>query len=212
MIAFVGDVHGKYEAVYDIMSKLSGVEYWIQIGDFGGEDLLYPDKLLNFCFIQGNHENWDELERRRKEDDFYFAPNGTVIELKTGVIPKGLCIGIFGGNYSSRFIDKKRSELQGGRRRHFVQEDYDALIKYKGKIDILVTHEAPDPYPRGGQKIITDLIDILKPKIHFFGHHHHYGVYEYCGVPSIGLDYGHRSVVLYDPEDHKIKKVDIDGD
>jgi len=210
MIAIVGDVHGKYEAVYDFMSKLSGVECWIQVGDFGGEDILYPKMPDNFHFIQGNHENWDEVEKLRESGDSYFLPNGGVYDFSTSACI--VSIAVFGGNYSSRFLNKKRSEIQGGRRRHFLQEEYDTLVNSGKKIDILVTHEAPEPYPRGGKQIITDLIDALKPKIHFFGHHHHYGMYEYCGIPSVGTEYGWKSVVLYDPEDHKIRKVNIDED
>jgi len=203
MIGFLGDIHGNFRSLRDVFKRHPDVTYWFQVGDLGEPNKPYKYLPENFTFIQGNHENWDEIEKFRKKGDALFLPNGEV--RKFGEIT----VASFGGNYSPKFFRKKRSSICGDRRRHFLEEEVEKLKGYDGKIDVLLTHEAPSPYrPKDldiGQEVITDLIEAIQPKIHFFGHHHYYGQYGYKGVRSIGLDYGYKSFVMWDPETFETK-------
>jgi hypothetical protein len=79
-----------------------------------------------------------------------------------------------------------------GRERHYAKEEVQKCMNTKN-IDILITHEAPSPYCRGKEDIgrpeITEILKTTEPRIHFFCHHHKFGVYEpVCGIKSICLD------------------------
>lgn len=203
MIGFVGDVHGRYEPCLRYILEHPEVEAWVQVGDLGEVGKPYPDLPENFLFIQGNHEEWSLVKNHPS-----YIPNGTI---RTIARKKIACLG---GNYSSKYYDYAEHELKQSRARHYVREQVDRLLRDRLKgVDILVTHEAPSPYMRrgkdAGQVHVTKLLTEMRPDIHFFGHHHYFGVYDYDGLVSVGLEYGHRSLVLYRPEDNKIEKVEL---
>jgi hypothetical protein len=87
-------------------------------------------------------------------------------------------------------------------------EDVDAL-RLAVDVDVLLTHEAPSPYLKGprdiGQPLIAELSALLKPKIHVFGHHHRYGIYNYGVVKTVGLEYGWSHAVLWDETTGEIR-------
>lgn len=209
MIAVIGDVHGNFSGVRNLMLDNPMVTEWLQVGDFGGEDISYEGLPTRITFIQGNHENWNELLTKPNSywpESLNHLGNGqsTTIE---GVDIVGL-----GGNYSAKFFDKAKNRIQGGRRRHFVKEEVD-LAKYWGEtgsenVDILLTHEAPSPYVKScdnsgrdiGVEIISDLIKIIRPKFHIFGHHHYFKISEIGSTISIGLGYWDHGVLFIDPK------------
>ena len=84
--------------------------------------------------------------------------------------------------------------------------------EFKG-VDILLTHEAPSPYMNRGRNCgigqINEVIRNSKPKLHFFGHHHYDGEYEYEGVKSYGLGMGFRTGILLDPETLETKRINL---
>ena len=199
MIGFIGDVHGRYESLYQIFQECPEVTRWFQVGDLGGEDLPYPELPSNFHFIQGNHENWDIVASMRESGSTTLIRNGEVRRYEDAGTP--YTIGALGGNYSSRFYGMKAADICGDRRRHFVSEQVEALSMVP-KLDILITHEAPVPFQKGGrelgQPVITDLLKKTHPDTHFFGHHHYYRMLELEGTVTVGLEYSTRSYVLYD--------------
>ena len=220
IVGLLGDVHGNFDAVFHIINKNPNVGRWFQIGDLGGEDIKYPEFPSNFHFIQGNHENWDHIEKLKSGNSPVFMKNGSLTWYKTSGY--GYCIGVLGGNYSAKAYDTPTRKLSGNRRRFFTSDDYDALVLQDIQqrvcdktlnIDILLTHEAPSPFIKSfgdiGIHVVTELIKRIKPTIHFFGHHHHYVMSNVGETVSIGLDRINRSYVLYDPESNMAEKVDV---
>jgi len=216
-IGLLGDVHGKFDVIFEIIKRHPEVKRWFQVGDLGGELDIYPLFPSNFHFIQGNHENWDYIQKLKETNNPTFLSNGN---LKLyGYLYERYCVGVLGGNYSSNQYKNKTSSLLGNRRRHFTIEEYENLIDQRKSIenlvnfDILITHEAPSPYVKSvrdiGIPLISDLIKNLKPHIHFFGHHHRYTEQYVGGVLSVGLDFAYKSYVLYDTIGKTIKKIDI---
>ncbi len=208
MIGIIGDVHGRHEKMLDAVKRHTHVDHWFQIGDLGDEGKPYPRLPDNFSFIRGNHENWEEirkLEEAYKYGKQTFLPNGFVHVIA------GVRVAVLGGNYSPKFFEIENRKLRGKRCRHYTKEDIESLKKYAGQVDIFLTHEAPSPYTvykaDVGQPTITEILKILRPSIHFFGHHHHLGFYDYDGIPSIGLEYGDKSLMTYDPENHKVDQI-----
>lgn len=212
----IGDLHGNFTSLLDTIKKYPDIDQWLQVGDLGGESLPYPvrDFPENFSFIQGNHENWDIIyEKKPKEPFRWFLTNGTYHMIK------GQWIATLGGNYSRNFYEYKREDLPQSRKRHFVKKEVDEFMLNLGtssgsNVDILLTHEAPSPFINKscrdvGQPIINDVLKALKPKIHFFGHHHYYCIGEYEGIVSVGVEYGYKSFVIYNTEDHKIDRINL---
>lgn len=209
MILISGDIHAEFRIFYERLEKMN-VDLCLQVGDMGDEKKEYVEPPIPIYFIQGNHENWGILFDGKLPKNLYYIDNGGMIEVE------GLKVIGFGGNYSSRYYDKKKSEIQGARKRHYVKEEFDrALINATRvepeTVDVLITHEAPSPYThRGmdcGKEQISDLVQSIKPRVHFFGHHHYYGEYDYFGVKSYGLNYGYKEGILLNPETFEIERV-----
>jgi hypothetical protein len=201
VIGFLGDVHGKYDAIGRAMS-MPGIDAWLQVGDLGGEDLPYPPLPSGFWFVKGNHENWKALEVTPTAPVGPYLRNGAVYEIPLSYTKCTVRVATFGGNFSPRYSSLERRHVPPGRERHFLLEEKNALLSHQGDVDILLTHEAPAPYVIGprdcGQTWITELSAYLKPKVHVFGHHHRYGIYNYGGVKTVGLEYGWSHCVLWD--------------
>lgn len=185
-IIVIGDIHGEFPKLDKILDSTSA-DLYLQVGDMAGSllNLEYPDISKPVYFIAGNHEREDTLE------PYNDTPIDKIFEIKKNLwyIPlghhfnyKGINIGGLGGNYSPTRYNLKRCDLSGKRRRHYTQYDVDKLLKLDS-LDILLTHEAPSPHlvkylieyeEDIGRYEITDIINNLNPKYHFYGHHHHY--------------------------------------
>lgn len=213
IIGILGDAHGKFGVILDIIKNNPHVKRWFQVGDLGGESMEYPEFPSNFHFIQGNHENWDHLARLKKEHDPSFLINGTLNSYNDYVV------GVLGGNYSPLSYNNQTASLVGRKRRFFTVDDYDSLIynhirlSNLMKVNILLTHEAPTPFKKAivdiGIPIVTDIIKKIKPDIHFFGHHHVYKIIDHGVCLSIGLEYANKSYILYNLEERRFKKIDL---
>ena len=88
------------------------------------------------------------------------------------------------------------------RRRHFVQEEVNALKTLNG-IDVFLTHEAARPFPLArvrdaGKTPVNEVLSAMQPRLHLFGHHHIYTVAQRQGVPSIGLEKACDSYLVLD--------------
>ena len=86
-------------------------------------------------------------------------------------------------------------------------------------MDVLLTHEAPRPFvvqagPRrldAGKTVINELLARMRPRLHFFGHHHRYSEAVRYGVRSIGLDLVSRSYVLVNGDSFEVLKIDAEA-
>jgi Icc-related predicted phosphoesterase len=92
----------------------------------------------------------------------------------------------------------------------------DALKAMRG-VDVLLTHEAPRPFivPAGagrrldaGKAVINELLAAMRPRLHFFGHHHRFSDAVREGVRSIGLDLLSHSYVLVDAGSFECERLD----
>ena len=100
------------------------------------------------------------------------------------------------------------------KRRHFVREEIDAA-KALGRVDVLLTHEAPKPFwielPSSstpskrwrrdvGKAPIAELADALQPRLHCFGHHHVFASFTRSGIPTVCVDRINRSYLIVDAD------------
>jgi len=155
-IIFIGDVHGEWRQLEYVLNKIVERQHnpdaIIQVGDFGwnfyGNDTWVPDQELmeNLPFpmiaIDGNHENFDLLEKNNGWGVNYFrhVKRGEVFQV--GNIT---CMG-FGGATS---IDRHH-RIQGQTwwpQENITYRQVNEALNYAGKIDLIVTHEKPEQFP-----------------------------------------------------------------
>lgn len=209
MLGILGDVHGHWRELKELIANHPEITSWLQIGDFGGRDMSYPETAVPFYFISGNHENWDQIDdidKGKGPRNLHHIKNGESVTLD------GLKILGFGGNYSPRYFSGKE-ELQGDRRRHNTRDELSQALKVTN-VDIFLCHEPPKPYvtrnKECGVESINKILVAVKPKLCFFGHHHYLTFNTLIdSVPCTGLDYGWKSFVRIDPTNRKYRLIRI---
>lgn len=217
MLGALGDIHKDWAAVRRIMTANPDIPAWLCVGDLGDDDGVYEDVPSPIYWIKGNNESFDAIASGVLPGHLRHIPNGTAVELA------GVTIGGLGGTFAPTWYDTDPAALPHPRkgtmkatvladkRRHFVKQEV-AALEQRGRIDVLLTHEAPRPFRVGrmdaGKTPINELVVALRPRIHLFGHHHRYVAQHVRGVPSICLDLVGRSYVLIDTVSWKYEKRD----
>ncbi len=188
MIAFIGDVHGKYLEYKKICSRY---EYTVQVGDMGYDyNPLSTIDSNKHKFIGGNHENWPLIRSYKhflgrygfttiNNTSFFFMSGGFSVDWKYR--DKMYRIGMWPQTffpeeelYNYEFVECKKM--------------YEKL-----KPDILVCHEPPrylvtrneksDDFLRGmgfdpeifttkTGEYLNEILDIHMPKVIIHGHMH----------------------------------------
>lgn len=226
ILAFVGDIHGHSDDIYPYLvewTKRTGVsiDAVVQVGDYCcfwnvNEDEKRRCHFARHWFertgvpiptyvLPGNHEDITVLQAWQKHPEQIFnlhlLPDGGVTDIC------GIQIGTVWGNYSPRSwlhpervaLAREQGHLLNRKRQamHILRPSVDTLLEYPGKIDVMVTHDAPTcAIPLGFLgRVITDpaikellgldsdetnqgcpgfsqLIHKYHPKLYFFGHFH----------------------------------------
>lgn len=168
-IALLGDVHGELGFALASLrtAKSSGAELVGQLGDLGAPwpgQLKYAmtDRLslecerldLDFLWIRGNHDSWNDLMPLRPEpgegfarmrERMWYLPDGAVAEVN------GVRIAGLGGATSIDRLWRLSEENMGGYKRprtmfwpeEMVSRGASARLMLTGSVDLLLTHEAP---------------------------------------------------------------------
>lgn len=208
MIFITGDTHGTHDfAKLSIFAKsnpqLSKNDYVIVAGDFGAvwsEETLdaglkpYEELPFTVLFVDGNHENFDLLDRfpieiwnggkiHRIRPDIIHLMRGQIFEIE------GSTIFAFGGGTS---IDKymRKEGLSWWPQERPNYEELDEAIRnlkrYDNKVDYIITHAIDEKslyYPvlrQGGSlmknfpenQMLSYFEDIVEYKHWYFGHYH----------------------------------------
>lgn len=226
IICVAGDVHGAVDKFYEYVLRFEqtlgeNFEWVLQVGDFG----VWPDpkkvdpvtdrhagpgdfhRWLSMgspvprrtAFIQGNHEDFDWLAKNGVRGEILpglvYIPNGQRFDLVSG--GHRLSVGAMGGSYAGRDYERPAAALQGRAKRHYTRDQVERLMM-QGKLDILLTHEAPagafiekGEFGDGYKTDVEGLDDLLlgtSPKACFSGHHHAAMQCEIAGVRCFGLN------------------------
>jgi Icc-related predicted phosphoesterase len=144
----------------------------LHVGDLEHYDLPVPT-----WFVAGNNEDFDVIDRLRGSDPPADARNVHLLASQLAEVGDLTVLGL-SGNFAPTKYDCDRSELSGGRRRHFTRAEVeDAMEAGRGaEVGRLLTHEAPhglisygyDP----GSDPIDELIEAVEPALCLVGHHH----------------------------------------
>lgn len=196
----VGDLHGDFESLDRVMARHPEVLFWMCPGDLAAADGEYPQPRAPLYWIKGNNEDFDFVAAQPAGGgtmpNLHYIPNGTAVRTHD------LTIAGLGGTFAPTWYQTPAADLQRERRRHFVREEVDACKALEG-VDILLTHEAPRPFPLtrvrdAGKTPVNEVLSAMRPRLHLFGHHHVYTVAERQGVPSIGLAKVSNSYLVFD--------------
>jgi hypothetical protein len=228
-IGALGDIHGAFDTVHDIMTRHPDVPLWLSVGDVASNDGEYftPEALL--YFIKGNNEDFDVIAAAMKGH----PPAPTLHYLANGGphIVGPWRVAALGGTFAPSWYNTPAASLppskgrkasaatlklgksRDDKRRHFVRDEV-LLCKSLSNIDLFLTHEAPRPfYPAGrridaGKTVLNDVLAGMKPRLHLFGHHHEFTDSVRQGARSIGLDVVTKSYLLIDAETFKTERLD----
>jgi hypothetical protein len=228
LIGALGDIHGAFDTVHDIMARHPEVPLWVQVGDIASNDGEYFSPPLPLYWIKGNNEDFDviaaSLAGQPPSPNLRYLANG-------GPHLVGPWrIAALGGTFAPSWYHTSAASLppsrgrRGGssiklgksrddKRRHFVRDEV-LLCKGLAGIDVFLTHEAPRPfYPQGrrldaGKTVINEVLASMHPRLHLFGHHHEFTDSVRQGVRSIGLDIVTKSYLLIDAETFKCERLD----
>jgi Icc-related predicted phosphoesterase len=208
-IGALGDIHGDFDSVRQIMAAEPAVHVWISVGDLADAEGRYEAVPAPLYFIKGNNENFETLAAGALPGNLHYLPNAVVAELA------GLRVCGLGGTLAPSVYDlppdrlphpRKRTaratEL-ADRRRHFVRDEV-ARCAALADVGIFMSHEAPRPFLVGrvdaGKTPVNEVLAAMQPRLHLFGHHHRFSEQLRQGVRSVGLDLVSRSYLLIDPE------------
>lgn len=175
-ITILGDVHGKYRRMHEIIREKDRHEYIVQIGDLGFDfstlDNVDPKK---FVIVGGNHDNYSKIINI----PHYLGDYGYMVNFN------GIDFFYYRGAYS---IDKQYRTIGidwWSEEQVFVEQFMKARELYRSiKPDIMLTHDCPetispyllDPHTQMYQNqtgyFLQELFNIHQPKSWYFGHYH----------------------------------------
>jgi hypothetical protein len=236
LFGVLADVHGNFEAMRLAMSRHPDLPFWLCVGDLASRAGAYPEPPVPLYWIKGNNEDFDAVAAMaggsHAVPNLHYIPNGTAVRVGP------LRVAGLGGTYAPTWYHFRAVDLpspghitraaaatgrpvRNDKRRHFVREEIDALLRL-GHVDILLTHEAPRPFyveaeddetgrrrRDAGQTPINEALAALRPRLHLCGHHHRYAENLYAGVPSVCVDRVSRSYLLVDADTFRWRKHDL---
>ena len=228
-IGALGDIHGAFDTVQEIMARHAGVPLWVQVGDVASNEGTYFTPLRPLYWIKGNNEDFDvvvaALAGQPPSPTLHYLPNGGPHQVGPWRVAA------LGGTFAPSWYHTPAAALPAARgrrlgsasvklgksrddkRRHFVRDEI-AVCKRLDAIDVFLTHEAPRPfYPAGrridaGKTAINEVLTAMRPRLHLFGHHHEFTDSVRQGIRSIGLDVVTKSYLLIDAETFRCERLD----
>jgi hypothetical protein len=228
-IGALGDIHGAFDIVHDILARHLEVPLWVQVGDIASNEGDYFTPSRPVYWIKGNNEDFDVIADAMRghppAPTLHYLPNGGAFDVGPWRVAA------LGGTFAPSWYHSpvvslppsrgrrvsstalKLGKSRDDKRRHFVREEVLACKALKG-VDVFLTHEAPRPfYPQGkridtGKTVINDVLAAMRPRLHLFGHHHEFTDSVRQSVRSIGLDLVTKSYLLIDAETFRCERLD----
>ena len=229
LIGALGDIHGAFDTVQDIMRRHADIALWVSVGDVAANNGAYFTPVAPLYWIKGNNEDFDVIAAaiagQPPADTLHYLANGGPYE----VGPWRLAA--LGGTFAPSWYHTPAAALPPSRgrrasgssvklgksrddkRRHFVRDEV-LTCKALSNIDVFLTHEAPRPfYPAGrridaGKTVINEVMASMHPRLHLFGHHHEFTDSIRQGIRSIGLDVVTTSYLLIDTHNLRCERLE----
>ena len=229
VIGALGDIHGAFGTVQDIMTRHPDVPLWISVGDVATNDGEYFTPVAPLYWIKGNNEDFDVIAAAEAGQ----SPAPTLHYLSNGGphLAGPWRVAALGGTFAPSWYHTAAEALPHSRgrkagassiklgksrddkRRHFVRDEV-MVCKALTDIDVCLTHEAPRLFYPGGRRVdagktvINEVLAAMRPRLHLFGHHHEFTDSMRQGVRSIGLSVVTTSYLLIDAETLRSERVE----
>jgi Icc-related predicted phosphoesterase len=216
VFGIVGDIHGNFTALDRVLRRHRNVPFWLCVGDVASATGAYPTPSAPLYWVKGNNEVFDRIEAFRTGQET--VPNLHYIDNGAMIRADGVSVAGVGGTFAPTWYETPAMALprkpKDDKRRHFVREEIEKCQRF-GRVDVLLTHEAPKPFwidlPSSstpsrrwrrdvGKAPIAELADALQPRLHCFGHHHVHASFNRNGIPTICVDRVNRGYLLVDVE------------
>lgn len=229
IIGALGDIHGEFDTVREIMARHADVPLWVQVGDVATNDGEYFSPPAPIYWIKGNNEEFDVIAQaiagQPPAPNLHYLRNGRLHQVGPWRVAA------LGGTFApswyhtpaaslpaskgrrSSAASVKLGKSRDDKRRHFVKEEVLACKALKD-VDVFLTHEAPRPFFPAGKRIdagktaINDVLTAMRPRLHLFGHHHEFTDSQRHGIRSIGLDMVTKSYLLIHAETFRCERLD----
>ena len=79
-IGALGDIHGAFDTVHDIMTRHADVPLWVPVGDVASNDGEYFTPVAPLYWIKGNNEDFDVIAAaiagQPPAPTLHYLPNG----------------------------------------------------------------------------------------------------------------------------------------
>ena len=228
-ITFISDTHTKH---HQVTSLLPGGDLLIHAGDFSSQGYKHEvdgffdwfnelDNYTNKIVIAGNHDLMFEDDPMLAKDIISHYPKVTYLQDDLEVIGDNYSssVKVWGSPWQPEFYDWAFNLPKNG------VELKQKWSKIPTGTDILITHGPPHghldtvvgQYNNLGCKMLSERIEVVRPKIHVFGHiHSGYGYKfengtHYINASVLGEDYIFKNnplTVEWDPDTNEIKFLD----
>lgn len=154
-VVFVGDCHGHFDKLDQILTAEEPFNFFISVGDFATADELSPANIEIIgkwrdrgYFVAGNHDDVQCLEPLA----LHHEVGGLIV------------CGLNGMIRNKTFLKETPSNIS------FSEVLY---LSHLSDVDILVSHQAPTGvFNNMGEPVLEELLNYLVPKIYIFGHTH----------------------------------------
>ena len=227
IIGALGDIHGEFDTVQDVMGRHPEVLLWMQVGDVASNSGEYFTPIAPLYFIKGNNEDFDVIAAavagRPASPTLHYLINGgphrvgpwRVAALGGTFAPSWyhMAASALPPSHGRRTNAVKLGKSRDDKRRHFVRDEVVAC-KALQAIDLFLTHEASRPFHKAGRRLdagktaINEVLAAMRPRLHLFGHHHEFTDSMRQGVRSVGLDIVTRSYLLIDVATLRAERVE----
>ena len=167
-IGALGDIHGEFGTVDELMKRHADVPLWLSVGDVASNAGEYFAPAAPLYWIKGNNEDFDFIEAARAgpplATTLRYLPNGGPHQVGPWRVAA------LGGTFApswyhtpaaalppSRGRKPTASSLKLGKsrddkRRHFVRDEV-VVCKGLKHVDLFMTHEAPRPFYPAGRRV-----------------------------------------------------------
>lgn len=184
-IIIIGDTHGIWNHIYNLISKESPTMI-ISVGDFGWwPSIKHTGKLKSSVEIRwcdGNHEDFNDIQKRIENNELevkpniFYQPRGSVITLEDG---RRI---LFMGGAESFDIKLRTPGIDWFPEETIKQKDIENLPETN--IDIVISHTCPESFvgnlgiqnlDKDSSRIALDIVlEKYQPSLWYFGHFHRY--------------------------------------
>ena len=204
MIGALGDIHGEFDTVQDIMRRHADVPFWLQVGTSPATtaSTSHPPRPSTGSRATTKTSTWWPQAAAGR------SPSPTLHYLSNGALQQPGAWRALGGMFAPSWYNApasgsppsrgtrpppliKLGKRRDDKRRHFVKDEVLACKALAGHRRVPDARGAEAVLPAGrhidaARPCSNEILTTMRPRLHLFGHHHEFTDSARQGVRSIG--------------------------